>query len=164
MVPATKEPMAAVARAAAPLPERAILLPSSAVIIEPDSPGVLIRMDVVEPPYMAPYSTPANMMKADVGATEMVTGSNSAMVSAGPIPGRTPIAVPSTEPSNAHIRLVGCSATEKPCSRSSKDCMSEPRYRQKCPELQPETGEQEPGSRTQNRAVDEVEQRLARRK
>jgi hypothetical protein len=48
------EPMAAVARAAAPRPALAILLPSSAVTIEDDSPGVLSRMDVVEPPYMPP--------------------------------------------------------------------------------------------------------------
>jgi len=50
MVPATKLPMAAVARAWPARPRRAILLPSSAVITAPDSPGVLSRMDVVEPP------------------------------------------------------------------------------------------------------------------
>ncbi len=54
MVPATKEPMAAVARAAAPRPRLAILLPSRAVTIEADSPGVLRRIEVVEPPYMPP--------------------------------------------------------------------------------------------------------------
>ena len=50
MVPATKLPMAAVARAGPARPRRAILLPSSAVTTEDDSPGVLSRMDVVEPP------------------------------------------------------------------------------------------------------------------
>ena len=54
MVPATNDPIAAVARAAAPRPALAILLPSSAVTIEADSPGVLRRIDVVEPPYMPP--------------------------------------------------------------------------------------------------------------
>ncbi len=54
MVPATNEPIAAVASAAAPRPALAILLPSSAVTIEDDSPGVLSRMEVVEPPYMPP--------------------------------------------------------------------------------------------------------------
>ena len=54
MVPAMKEPMAAVAKAWAPRPCRAISWPSIAVTIEPDSPGVLSRMAVVEPPYMAP--------------------------------------------------------------------------------------------------------------
>lgn len=52
--PATKEPMADVANAAAPRPFRAILLPSMVVTSEPVSPGVLIRMAVVELPYMAP--------------------------------------------------------------------------------------------------------------
>jgi hypothetical protein len=32
----------------------AILLPSIAVTIEPLSPGVLSRIEVVEPPYIAP--------------------------------------------------------------------------------------------------------------
>ena len=54
IVPATKEPIAAVASAGPPRPARAILLPSSAVTIEALSPGVLRRIDVVEPPYMPP--------------------------------------------------------------------------------------------------------------
>ena len=54
MVPATNEPMAAVARAAPARPRRAILFPSSEVMMVADSPGVFNRMDVVEPPYMAP--------------------------------------------------------------------------------------------------------------
>ena len=54
IVPATNEPMAAVASAAAPRPRLAIWFPSTAVMIEPDSPGVLRRIDVVELPYMAP--------------------------------------------------------------------------------------------------------------
>ena len=52
--PATNEPMAAVASAGPPRPSRAILLPSSAVTIEALSPGVLSRIEVVEPPYMPP--------------------------------------------------------------------------------------------------------------
>ena len=54
MVPATKEPMAAVAKAAPARPFLAILLPSMAVTMDPASPGVLSKMEVVEPPYMAP--------------------------------------------------------------------------------------------------------------
>src|SRR3546814_15125480 len=85
MVPAINEPIAAVASAAAPRPARAILLPSSAVIIDPASPGVLIKMDVVDPPYMAPYNTPANIIKADTGPTDTVTGNSNAIVNAGPM-------------------------------------------------------------------------------
>ena len=54
MVPATKEPMAAVASAWAARPPLAIMLPSMAVTTEEDSPGVLSRIDVVDPPYMPP--------------------------------------------------------------------------------------------------------------
>jgi hypothetical protein len=54
MVPATKEPMAEVARAGPARPFLAMRLPSRAVAMEADSPGVLRRIVVVEPPYMAP--------------------------------------------------------------------------------------------------------------
>ena len=54
IVPATKDPIAAVAKAGPPRPARAILLPSSAVMIEALSPGVLSRIEVVDPPYMPP--------------------------------------------------------------------------------------------------------------
>ena len=54
IAPATKEPIAAVASAAPARPLRAILLPSRVVMTEPDSPGAFKRMEVVEPPNMAP--------------------------------------------------------------------------------------------------------------
>src|SRR3954468_5308600 len=57
---------------------------------------------------------PANKIKAEAGSTLKVIGSSSAIVSAGPRPGRTPIAVPSVVPTRHHIRLVGVSATAKP--------------------------------------------------
>ena len=41
---------------------------------------------------------PANMMNAPVGSSPYVTGSSSATAIAGPMPGRTPIAVPSSTP------------------------------------------------------------------
>ena len=53
-VPATKDPIAEVANAAPARPWRAILKPSMAVTMVPVSPGVFSRMDVVEPPYIAP--------------------------------------------------------------------------------------------------------------
>ena len=54
IAPATNEPNAAVASAWAALPALAILLPSMAVTTDELSPGVLSRIDVVEPPYMPP--------------------------------------------------------------------------------------------------------------
>ncbi len=53
-VPAINDPIAAVPSAAPPRPRRAILLPSKAVIIEALSPGVLSKIEVVEPPYIPP--------------------------------------------------------------------------------------------------------------
>ena len=58
--------------------------------------------------------TPQNRMKAPVASTLKVIGSSSAMVSAGPMPGSTPIAVPSSTPSSANIRFVGVSAVPNP--------------------------------------------------
>ena len=57
---------------------------------------------------------PANMMKAEVGSSCTVTGSSSATVSAGPMPGSTPMAVPTVTPSADQNRLHGVSATAKP--------------------------------------------------
>ena len=54
IVPATKEPIAAVASACAARPCLAMRLPSMAVTTEEDSPGVFSRMEVVDPPYMPP--------------------------------------------------------------------------------------------------------------
>ncbi len=54
MVPATKEPMAAVANAGPARPRLAIMLPSIAVMMVADSPGVFSRIEVVEPPNIAP--------------------------------------------------------------------------------------------------------------
>ena len=54
MVPATNEPMALVASAGPARPRLAIWLPSIAVTMVALSPGVLSRIDVVEPPYIAP--------------------------------------------------------------------------------------------------------------
>ncbi|CAB4901356.1 unannotated protein [freshwater metagenome] len=54
IVPATNEPIAAVARAARALPRRAIWWPSIAVATDELSPGVFSRIEVVDPPYMPP--------------------------------------------------------------------------------------------------------------
>ena len=54
IVPATKLPSAAVASAGPPRPLRAIWKPSIDVITDAASPGVLRRIDVVEPPYIPP--------------------------------------------------------------------------------------------------------------
>src|SRR5262252_4180073 len=67
---------------------------------------------------------PANRMKAEVGSTLKVIGRRSAMVSAGPSPGSTPIAVPSVVPTRHHNRFVGVSATAKPLRSCENASMS----------------------------------------
>lgn len=57
------------------------------------------------------------MINAPVGSTLAVMGSSKATVSAGPMPGNTPMAVPSRQPMKPHIRLIGVSAAEKPIAR-----------------------------------------------
>ena len=54
IVPAIKLPIAAVANAGPARPFLAILLPSNEVTIVADSPGVFSKIDVVDPPYIAP--------------------------------------------------------------------------------------------------------------
>src|SRR5215470_8231164 len=124
IVPATNEPMAAVASAAPARPLRAILFPSSAVSMVALSPGVLSRIEVVEPPYIAPQYMPANRMNAAVDSTLKVIGNSKAMVSAGPSPGRTPIAVPKVVPTRHHRRFIGVSATAKPLRSCEKASIS----------------------------------------
>src|SRR5213080_2737704 len=67
---------------------------------------------------------PAKRMKAEVGSTLKVIGKRSAMVSAGPSPGSTPMAVPRVVPTRHHRRFIGVSATAKPLSSCGKASMS----------------------------------------
>ena len=53
-VPATKEPIAAMASAGPARPWRAIWYPSRVVTTDEASPGTFTRIEVVEPPYMVP--------------------------------------------------------------------------------------------------------------
>ncbi len=51
IVPAMKDPQAAIPRAGPARPWRAIWCPSKQVMTEDASPGMLTRIEVVEPPY-----------------------------------------------------------------------------------------------------------------
>ncbi len=53
-VPATNEPTAAMQSAAPARPFLAMALPSMQVITDDASPGMRIRIEVVEPPYCEP--------------------------------------------------------------------------------------------------------------
>ena len=84
------------------------------------------------------------MMKAEAGATCAVTGISSAMVSAGPIPGSTPTAVPSAQPISAQNRFIGCSATANPPISWLRTSMASPNQRQEGTKADAEAGEAEP--------------------
>src|SRR5688572_9163052 len=57
---------------------------------------------------------PPNMMKALMGSSRKVTGSKIATVRDGPMPGRTPTAVPRVTPISAHPRWGRVSAFIRP--------------------------------------------------
>src|SRR6188474_819738 len=75
---------------------------------------------------------PANMMNAALGLTLYVTGSSSATVMAGPIPGSTPTAVPSSTPITAYSRFIGVAACSKPWISQSRFSMSEDSIQNAC--------------------------------
>ena len=53
-VPAINDPKAAIPKAGPALPCFAIWYPSRHVMADDASPGILTKMDVVDPPYIAP--------------------------------------------------------------------------------------------------------------
>ena len=64
---------------------------------------------------------PANRTNIAVAGTLKVNGSNSAIVRAGPMPGKTPMSVPTRQPTKPYNKVIGCSATAKPCISDSND-------------------------------------------
>src|SRR3954454_13527213 len=69
---------------------------------------------------------PASMIRPEVGSRWKVSGSSIAMVAMGPMPGSTPISVPTMAPMKAKPRLAGVSATENPMARLWKSSMTLP--------------------------------------
>ena len=63
---------------------------------------------------------PASMISAPTGATLNVSGSSIAMVASGPMPGSTPISVPTSTPMKQYIRFCSENATPKPKTRLLK--------------------------------------------
>src|SRR5204863_2462541 len=80
---------------------------------------------------------PASMMSDDSGSSQKVIGSSMAMVGIGPMPGRTPISVPSRQPISANPRFLNESAAPKPVARlwnRSNSILPAPPGRQRLPE------------------------------
>ena len=72
---------------------------------------------------------PAKKIIEAVGSTCAVIGNSIATVTAGPMPGSTPMAVPSAQPRKAHSRLIGVPAVAKPPRSWAAISITATRYR-----------------------------------
>src|SRR6476659_7290518 len=105
---------------------------------------------------------PASMMMPPAGSIFSVSGNNSAMVAAGPSPGRMPTMVPRKQPTKHQNRFTGCSATENPCSSPLSTSMSEPEHagrqrhaqRQREHDIEPGRGADRDGGGFQHRLAE----------
>src|SRR5258705_4029014 len=66
---------------------------------------------------------PASMMSAETGGSTKVAGSSIEMVAIGPMPGSTPISVPSSTPMKQYQMLLRVSATPNPRIRLFRSSM-----------------------------------------
>src|SRR6476620_11828811 len=99
---------------------------------------------------------PASMISAPTGGRPKVIGSSIAIVASGPMPGSTPISVPTSAPIRQSPRLVGVTATPKPNQRFVRMSMMRPLEPR--PELQRQVqpvGEQHGAKRGEDRAPDQ---------
>src|SRR5215472_1191699 len=67
---------------------------------------------------------PASMISAPTGGSPKVTGSSMVMVAMGPMPGSTPIRVPTRHPRKQSPRLCSVKATENPSSRLERSALT----------------------------------------
>ena len=72
--------------------------PSNVVATDDGSPGMLNRMEVVEPPKSAPQYIDDRRMMADTGGIMKVSGSSKVTPFGAPNPGNTPTRMPSNTP------------------------------------------------------------------
>src|SRR5215472_5021272 len=80
---------------------------------------------------------PASMISAPTGGSPNVIGSSMAMVATDPVPGRTPISVPTSAPIRQNRRLYGVAATWKPSARlPRRSCMIDSLPSEARPELE----------------------------
>src|SRR5690606_20678509 len=86
-------------RARLACPAFAIGYPSKVVATDEGSPGILNRMDVVDPPNSAPQYMQDNKIIAEMGSIVNVSGKSRETPLGAPNPGRTPTRIPSVTPS-----------------------------------------------------------------
>src|SRR5690606_9530221 len=86
-------------RARLACPAFAIGYPSKVVATDEGSPGILNRMDVVDPPNNAPQYMQESRIIAEIGSSENVSRKSRETPLGAPNPGRTPTRIPSVTPS-----------------------------------------------------------------
>ena len=96
--------MNAVASASVARPCLASGYPSNVVATEDGSPGMLKRMDVVEPPKSAPQYIDESTMIPLIGSMLNVSGISSVTPFGAPRPGSTPTRIPSSTPPTINVR------------------------------------------------------------
>src|SRR5262245_4956311 len=102
---------------------------------------------------------PASMIRAPTGGRPKVIGSSMAMVATEPMPGSTPISVPTSAPMRQNNMFHGVAATEKPSARlARRSCMTDSLGSEPRPELERQIQqiyEQQHGKRRHDDARDE---------
>src|SRR5262249_6919867 len=102
---------------------------------------------------------PASMISAPTGGNPKVIGSSIAMVATEPMPGSTPINVPTSAPMRQNNRFHGVAATEKPSARlARRSCMTDSLGSEPRPELErqiQQIDEQQHGKRRHDDSRDE---------
>src|SRR5581483_8411600 len=81
---------------------------------------------------------PASMISAPTGATLKVIGNSIAMVASGPMPGSTPIKVPTETPIRQYSRFCQEKATSKPKIRLWNSSIASPARDQRVRKAEPE--------------------------
>src|SRR3954467_15371171 len=111
------------ASASTALPCLAIGCPSKVVATEDGSPGMLNRIEVVDPPKSAPQYMLVRRMIAETGFMLNVSGISSVTPFGAPSPGRTPTRMPSSTPTIISSTCCKVRATAKPWQSASRLAM-----------------------------------------
>src|SRR5687768_8011995 len=117
--------MNAVASASAARPCFASGYPSNVVATDEGSPGMLNRIDVVEPPNSAPQYIDDSTMMPAIGSMPKVSGSSSATPFGAPRPGNTPTRMPSSTPPAMSARWYGVRAVPNPSISGPRSIIGE---------------------------------------
>jgi hypothetical protein len=112
--PPIKEAIAEIARAASASPFIAIGYPSKQVATADASPGMLSKIELRDPPNIAPKKIAAIAIRAVSGFNTNVSGKSKAIPVAGPRPGTIPRIVPRTLPMVIQSIFDGLKTTSSP--------------------------------------------------